>query len=195
MNVRSLRTRRALLTSARRILEEEGFDALTMTAVAEGAGVTRRSAYLHFPSRAELVAGLFDFVAEAEGLHDSLARVWGAPDAAAALDEWAAHLARYHVRLLPVDRAIARVQHADADAAAHRQRVSAGKLAGCRRLAKRLRDERVLAPGWTVESAADVIFALSTSDVVEGLIVDRGWSARRFAKHIGLLLRSALVAR
>ncbi len=41
-NARSRRTRAALLASARSLLEEEGFEALTMAAVAERAGVTRR---------------------------------------------------------------------------------------------------------------------------------------------------------
>jgi AcrR family transcriptional regulator len=194
LNARSRRTRDALLASARSILEEQGFDTLTMSAVADRAGVTRRAVYLHFPSRAELVGALFDSVASTEGLHDSLARVWAAPDAATALDEWARHLARYHVRLLAVDRAISRVEHADPDAAAHRARVSGEKLGGCRRLAARVHDEGVLAEPWTVATAADMIFAVSTSDVVGGLVVDRGWPPERLARHLGLLLRSTFLA-
>ena len=49
--------------------------------IAKAAGVGRVTLYGHFPSRAELVASLFDYVAGSEGLHDSLARVWDAPDA------------------------------------------------------------------------------------------------------------------
>src|SRR5437763_12813774 len=133
-NARSRRTRAALLASARAILEQQGFEALTITAVAERTGVTRRAVYIHFGTRAELVGALFDHVAEVEGLEESLREVWDAPDAVSALDHWAAHLARYHARLLAVDRAIERVRHVDADAAAHRQRVVSEKLANCRRL-------------------------------------------------------------
>src|SRR4051812_19182540 len=88
-NARSRRTRTALLAAAHAILEEQGFEALTMTAVADRAGVTRRAVYMHFPRRAELVGAIFDHVAEAEGLAESLERVWAAPDAVSALDEWA----------------------------------------------------------------------------------------------------------
>ena len=192
-NARSRRTRETLLQAARAILEGEGFEALTMAGVADRAGVTRRAVYLHFASRSELVAGLFEHVARAEGLHESLRHVWDAPDAASALDEWARHLARYHTRLLAADRAIERVRRHDADAAGHRERVMRGKLAGCRRLAQRVADEGVLAPGWDVDSAADMIFALSTSDVVEGLTRDRRWSRARLADGLGLLLRSTLI--
>jgi AcrR family transcriptional regulator len=193
-NARSRRTRAALLSAAHAILREQGFEALTMTAVANRAGVTRRTVYLHFPTRAELVAGLFDHVAGAEGLAESLGRVWEAPDAASALDEWAAHLARYHPRLLAVDRAVERVRHLDPDAAAHRKRVAAEKLANCRRLARRLADEGRLATGWTAESATDMLFALISSDMIEALLVDRRWSRQRLAQRLAALFRSTFIA-
>jgi AcrR family transcriptional regulator len=193
-NARSRRTRAALLSAAQAILQEQGFEALTMTAVAERAGVTRRAVYMHFTSRAELVAALFDHVASAEGLQESLRGVWEAPDAASALDEWAAHLARYHPRLLAVDRAVQRVWRHDPDAAAHRRRVVAEKLANCRRLAQRLHDEGRLAGGWTTESATDMLFALISTDLIEALIVDRRWSRQRLAEHLALLFRSTFVS-
>lgn len=193
-NARSRRTRAALLGSARTILEERGFEALTMTAVAEEAGVTRRSVYLHFPTRAALVGALFDQNAEVEGLAESLQRVWDAPDAVAALDEWAAHLARYHARLIAVDRAVERVRHVDEDATALRRRVVAEKLDSARRVAGRLDREGRLAPPWTAATAADMLFALISSDVIEALTVDRRWSQRRLAEHLALLLRRTFVA-
>jgi len=192
-NARSRRTRAALLAAARTILEEQGFEALTMTAVADRAGVTRRAVYLHFATRAALVGALFDYNIGVEGLEASVRRVWEAPDAVSALDEWARHLARYHPRLLAVDRAVERVRSVDADAAAHRRRVVQAKLASCRRLADRLADEGRLAAPWTVESATDMLFSLISSDMVEALIVDRRWSQRRYAEHLGLLLRSTFV--
>jgi AcrR family transcriptional regulator len=189
-NARSRRTRAALLAATHAILEERGFEALTMTAVAERAGVTRRAVYMHFPTRSALVGELFDYVAQVEGLAASLEHVWTAPDAVSALDEWAAHLARYHPRLLTVDRAVQRVWRDDPDAAAHRARVVKAKLTNCRRLAKWLAEEGRLAPGWTTASATDMLFALIASDVIEALIVDRRWSRARLAEHLALLFRS-----
>jgi AcrR family transcriptional regulator len=193
-NARSRRTRAALLAAAHAILEEQGFEALTMTAVAQRAEVTRRAVYMHFPTRAELVGALFDHVADVEGLADSLRGVREAGDAVTALDRWAAHLARYHPRLLAVDRALQRVWRHDPDAAAHRKRVVAEKLANCRRLARGLDDEGRLARAWTTESASDMLFALISSDMIEALIVDRRWSRQRLAKHLALLFRSTFVA-
>jgi AcrR family transcriptional regulator len=192
-NARSRRTRAALLAAAHAILKEQGFEDLTITAVAERAGVTRRAVYMHFPSRSELVAELFEYVAGVEGLAEAVDEVWAAPDAVSALDRWAAHLARYHPRLLPVDRALQRVWLRDADAAAHRRRVVGAKLANCRRLAGRLDDEGRLAREWSLESASDMLFALISSDMIEALIVDRRWSREKLAEHLALLFRSTFV--
>lgn len=189
-NARSRRTRAALLDATREILEQRGFESLTMAAVAATAGVSRRAVYLHFASRAALVDALFRHIAEHEGLDDSTRRVWAAPDGAAALDEWARHLARYHGRLLAVSRAVERVRREDADAARHRRRVVRAQLANCRRLAARLDQEGRLAPPWTVDSATDMLWALISTDMIEGLLVERRWSRRRLAEHLAVLLRS-----
>jgi AcrR family transcriptional regulator len=192
-NARSRRTRGTLLASARAILEQQGFDALTIAAVADHARVTRRTVYLHFGTRGELVGALFDYVAATEGLEKSLRSVWDAPDGVAALDEWAQHLARYHPQLLAVDRAVDRARDLDADAAAHRARVAAEKLENCRLLAARLAEEGRLARGWTVASARDMLYALISSEVIEALLVDRRWSRQRLAQHLGQLFRSTFV--
>src|SRR6266536_1845633 len=53
-------------------VEEPRTEWLTMAAVAERAGVSRRAVYLHFASRAELLTELFGHVSEREGLAASL---------------------------------------------------------------------------------------------------------------------------
>jgi AcrR family transcriptional regulator len=191
-NARGRRTRAALLAATRALLEEEGFEELTMAAVAERAGVSRRACYLHFGSRSDLVADLFDYVAETEGLAASTAHVWEAPDAAAALDEWARHLARYHPRVLAVARAAEQVGRDDPDAAGHRERVVRAQLSNCRRLAEWLEREGRLAPPWTVETATDMLFALISTDMIDKLLTRR-WSRRRLGDGISLLLRSTFV--
>jgi AcrR family transcriptional regulator len=189
-NARGRRTRAALLAATRVILEEQGFEGLTMGAVAEQAGVTRRAVYLHFSSRAELVGALFDFLAEAEGLADSLERVWRQPDALSSLDAWVRHLASYHARLLPVTRAIERVRHVDADAAAHHAHVVRAQRANCRRLVRLLERDGQLRPEWTRNAATDMLWALISSDIVEGLLTERAWSPDRLAKYLALVFRS-----
>jgi AcrR family transcriptional regulator len=192
-NARSRRTRAALLDATRALLEEHGTEWLTMAAVAERAGVSRRAVYLHFASRAELLTELFGHVSEREGLAASLQPVWDAQDAAAALDQWARHLARFHPRILAVARAIQRVRRDDPDAAAHWKLVMADQQACCHRLAAWLAREQRLAPPWTVQTAADMLWALMSFDLLEELLVDRGWSGTRFRTHLAALLRATFL--
>jgi AcrR family transcriptional regulator len=193
-NARSRRTCAALLAATRELLEEQGFEALTMAAVADRAGVSRRAVYLHFSSRAELVTALFGHLGETEDIAGSLRRVWEAPDAVAALAEWARHLARIHPRLLAVARAVDRVRGSDPDAAAFWDRAMGNWHAGCRRLVAWLDREGRLARPWTVDTAADMLWALMSFDVLEGLLVQRRWSRRRYAEHLAALLHATFVA-
>lgn len=192
-NARSQRTRAALLASMRALLEEAGFEALTMAAVAERAGVSRRAIYLHFTSRAELVTSLFDYLAEQEGLDASLRKVWDAPDAISTLEQWARHMSAYTTRLLFVDRAVNRVWEQDPDAARHRDRIVASQRRNARMIAERLRAQGVLAPMWTVEEAADMLWALMSTDIIERLVTVRRWSRRRLADHYFTLLKGTFV--
>jgi AcrR family transcriptional regulator len=52
-------TRRRLITEARASFREEGFDATTLAAVARRAGVAVGTVCLHFPTKADLIAGAF----------------------------------------------------------------------------------------------------------------------------------------
>lgn len=193
-NARSRRTRDALLDAAVAILEEDGLDALSMATVAERAGISRRGAYLHFRSRTDLVNGVFAHAAGGADLAGSLAPIWEAPDAEAALAEWARHLGRYHPRLLAVDRAIQRVRHRDADAARHYERVQAAQRGSCRRLAEWLDEEGRLAAPWTVETATDMLWAQVSSEVIGGLLEECGWSTDDVADHLAAMYVATFVA-
>lgn len=192
-NLRSERTRAELLGAMRTLLEERGFEALTMAAVAERAGVSRRAVYLHFNSRSDLVTQLFDYVSDQERLVESQRPVWEAATALAALDEWARHLARYTPRVLAVDSAVDRVREVDPDARRHHQTVCRQQRASARKLMKRLEEEGLLAPGWNPATGADMMWALMSAEVVRRLVVELRWSRRQLTDHLIQLFRSVFV--
>lgn len=193
-NARSRRTRAALLDAALAILQRDGFEALTMASVGEEAGVSRRGVYLHFRSRADIVRGLFDHVADAAALDASLAPVRDADDPVDALTAWAHHLAGYHPRVLPVDRAIERVRDRDPDAAEHYSKVQAAQRETCRLLASGLSESGRLADPWTVTTATDMLWAQVSSEVIGGLLEQCGWSQDELADHLAAMYRATFVA-
>lgn len=192
-NARSQRTRGALLAATRQILESDGFEALTMAAVAEQAGVSRRAVYLHFTTRTELVSGLFEYIARQEGLAESTSSIWAAPDAVAALRAWIKHLTTYHPRVMTVDRAIEQVRRVDADAQRHRDTVTQAQLANCRRIAEWLEREGRLNTSWTVDSATDLLFGLICTELFERLMTMRGWTTEVLENRLWTMCRAVLV--
>jgi hypothetical protein len=63
-------------------------------------------------------------------------------------------------------------------------------LAGARRLADWLaREERLAAP-WTPATAADMIWSLMSPDLLNRLLRERRWPARRIGDHLAVLLTS-----
>jgi AcrR family transcriptional regulator len=189
-NARGRRTREALLSAARHLVEERGFEAVTLAAVAEAAGVSHRALYLHFHSRSDLLTTLYRHLGVTEDLASSLARVWDSPDSVSALAEWAAHIARSHPRILAINRAIERARFTDPDAAALWDLTMRNWLKSCRRLAAWLDDDGSLSERWTAQSAADMLWTLMSWDVTERLVVSRKWSERRYAELFGDLLLS-----
>lgn len=194
-NARSRRTRAAVLDAARALLEEHGPTALTMAATAERAGVSRRSVYLHFATRADLLVALYDHVYEVERVGDSLRPVLDAPDPVTALDELAAHVGRLRPRVGAAAAAIRRERRSDPDFAAHWEVVARDQRRICRHVIKALQREGHLAEQWTVATATDMLWTLLSGDVIDNLMIDCGWSTERYVDHVAALIRATFVAR
>jgi AcrR family transcriptional regulator len=192
LNARSRRSRAALLDATRGLIEEHGFDGLTMAAIAERAGVSRRAVYLHFATRAELVTALYRRLAETEDIAASLQKVWDSPGPVAALGEWARHIARIHPRILPVMQAVERARHLDPDAQQLWQAGEQGWQAGSRRLADWLEREGQLASPWTAGTASDMLWSLMSIDLLERLLHGRRWAPEQLGDHLAILLTATL---
>lgn len=191
-NARSRRTRAAILDATWTLIEEEGAEALSIAEVARRAGITRRAFYLHFASPGELLPALFDHVNETLDLAASNRPVLEAPDSLSALEAAAVHVARFHAEILPLARAIDRARRSDPDAEVFWQNAMRNWYAWCQMLVGRLVAEGRLAEPWTEKTAADLLWAFMSVDLLEDLVHDRGWSREEYAERLSLLLRRAL---
>jgi AcrR family transcriptional regulator len=193
-NARGRRTRAALLQAISEIVESQGFDGLTMNAVADKAGVSRRAIYLHFRSRADLIPALHDYAVEKLGLEDSLERVWAQETPEATLDEWAAHLTRINLRAMGVDRAVRYTRHSDPDVEAYRRGVAERQRRNCRILIEGMHEAGRLHPQWSVDDAVDMLWSLISTDMLEALADECDWDTGKVAERLGFLLRRTFLA-
>jgi len=182
--VSSTATRQTILEAARELLERDQWSGVGLADVARDAGVSRQAIYLHFGSRSALLLALVDWVDEAEGLGDLVARVDEAPTGAAALDELVALNAAVVVAHDAARRSDADLEAAWQDRMRHRRALY-------RRVAIRLEAEGVLA--LPRDEAVDLVWALLGSRVHEDLVVARGWSRKRYEQRMRALLRTALL--
>ncbi|MFD4690101.1 ScbR family autoregulator-binding transcription factor [Streptomyces sp. NBC_00683] len=65
---RAIRTRRVFLEAAAEVFDEHGYDAATIAAILERAGLTRGALYFHFTSKEELARGVLEEAVTAEGV-------------------------------------------------------------------------------------------------------------------------------
>ncbi|SCE36170.1 ScbR family autoregulator-binding transcription factor [Streptomyces sp. PpalLS-921] len=65
---RAIRTRRIFLEAAAEVFDEHGYDAATIAAILERAGLTRGALYFHFTSKEELARGVLQEAVTSDGV-------------------------------------------------------------------------------------------------------------------------------
>jgi AcrR family transcriptional regulator len=186
-------TRTRILERAWDLVLDQGVADLTLAAVGRAAGVSRQAVYLHFANRAGLLREMARHVDHASGFVD---RVRGTRELPAPqrlerlLREWLAYLPR----ILPVARALeAAAVTGDDGADAFRERMGEWRDA-IRRAVAALDRTEALDPDWTVDEAADWIWAAVHPATYHHLVVDRGWAPERVAERtVATLLRQVVV--
>jgi len=96
---RGEQTKAAIIDAALGLFSEKGFEATTMRAIAERAGVSLGNAYYYFESKEQLIQGFYDHAAALHGqqLPDRLDGVLGFGDRLIAhLDLWLDLMAPHH---------------------------------------------------------------------------------------------------
>ena len=193
---RGLATRERILRAATTLLVRDGYLHTTMASIAAEAGVAVQSLYLRFGSKVAILKAVLDvaIVGDFEPV-PLLDRKWVQELAATEDGQAAVHLyASVTARILSRTHAIyAVVQAAAAGEAGEllaenkRQRHE-----GQRTIAELLGRKPGVAPGLTVDTAADLIYGLVSEDLYGLLVVDRGWSTDEWERWCADILGGVL---
>jgi AcrR family transcriptional regulator len=188
MSRRSEATRERILRAARALLIERGYHGVGMAEIARAAGVSRQAVYLHFGSKADLFVAMVDHGDREAGLADVLRESM----AGRAPAEQLLALPVVQAYMGPRNRDLVRVLYAaraedPAAEAAWQNRMEARHQAA-RQIMQDLADAGMLGEGWTVDEAADLVWALISNHIYLYL-TERGWTEERYVRHMQTVLR------
>lgn len=181
-------TTRARIVRAALAQIEQGHGTVSMGAIAKAAGVSRQALYLTFTNRTNLFIAVLRFADGQRGIVEERARIRATRtgrDALLAIVDRQARLNPEYKRLADAFEVLRRQDAAAEEAWQDRQR---DRLAGCRMVATRLADEGSLRSGLDVETAADLIWSVTSSTLWDDLVTVRGWTATAYSEQLAQLL-------
>lgn len=180
MSRRVEQTRRAILTAAWRRVEAG--ESTRLGDIAGEAGVSRQALYNHFRSRGGLLLALVEHVDVELGLFERIARVEAVEDPGERLLATVAMAAEFEPEVHGIALALARQAAGDAEAAAAVEDRMAHRRHGLRDPIEALAASGRLAGDFTVEEVVDLLWEAGAPSSYEHLVVERGWSPRRWSQ-------------
>jgi len=179
---RAQATRRRIMRAAYERFCDQGYAGATMADVAATAGVAVQTVYFTFHTKAELLAGAYDFAVLGEDdpkpppLQPWYSAAAAAPDAHAALRLLAGGTAAIIVRAAPLETVVRATAASDPEAAAVWDRHERLRADGYRGMVELLASKAPLAHGLTIERATDLFLLYLGPLPYRGLVVDYGWT-------------------
>ena len=192
-SARAEQTRLRIIDAANRLLLERGYHGVGLEAVAEAAGVSRQTVYDRFGSKSGLLKEMTARAEEQAGLPRRLPAVFGQPDGLAMLRAFLDAVVAVEPKVYPYSRLVYAARVDDPVAAEMWQSRLASRRAGLGVVFQKLATEGRLRQGVTAEEAADVAWAIASPHQYEYLVVERGWSLRRYRKHLEQTIASRLL--
>jgi AcrR family transcriptional regulator len=179
-------TRRKIEEAAGRLFTSRGYEATTMQAIADEAGVHVQTIYLAYGTKASvLAAAATRLVAgdEDPGSHPGQRRwvreIVGTPDPRRKLRLYVRHVREVTPRVVGLIDTLRAGAPSDADVAGFLAQMLQGRHEGPYALLEPLASAGQLRPGLTRSAAADITYALASPDTFRALVHDRGWSWSR----------------
>jgi AcrR family transcriptional regulator len=169
-----------------------GFEALVV-------GVSVQTVYKAFGNKARLAKAVFDVAMAGDDdavpmlQRASLSRVRDEPDARAKFRLYGEFLAEVAPRHVPVQLVIRDAATSDPEAREAWAQLQAERLNGMTLFARALHDDGHLRPGVSANEARDVLWTYNSAELFQLLVLERGWSPKRYGRWIAAGLISALL--
>jgi AcrR family transcriptional regulator len=192
-------TRRTIVGAAARLFTERGYGATTVDAIAEAAGVSRKTVFTSVGGKTEAlklaldwaIAGDDEPVPMLERPHIKAAMQ--EPNARRMLASYARHVRQTSARTAPLHQVVQAAAGLDADIRALADDGRAQRIRGMRAIAQVLADRGALKPDLTPSEAADTLWLLNDPGVYHRLVIEQKWSPDRYERWLADALISLLI--
>ncbi|MGV0644699.1 helix-turn-helix domain-containing protein [Mycolicibacterium sp. XJ2546] len=193
--------RAAVIEAARTLFVERGYAATTIEAISTASGVPPATIYRLFSSKRGILKAILDVSIAGDDQPVALPQrtkvqtVLAHPDPRNQVAGFVAIASEVNSRTAPVYRILVGAASSDPDAAALLEDLNRQRRTGQGRLARALGRAGALRPGLREAEAADSIYALMSPEIYRLLVIDRGWSPKRYERWLTQLLVDGLLAR
>lgn len=183
-------TRRTVVAAAADLFVRDGYAATTLDAVAEAAGVSRKTVFNAVGGKPVLLKLAWDhtLVGDDEPVsmadRPAVARIVATTDPAAAIGLWADLVVDVAERTVGLSGVVVAAADTDPDAAALLERSATERWAGARAFAGHLDAIGGLRDGLAVEEAADLLWTLNDGAAYRLLVLDRGWAVAAYRQWL-----------
>jgi AcrR family transcriptional regulator len=192
-------TRSRIVAAAVDLFIAHGYAATTMDAIAERAGVSRKTVFSAVGGKAAVLKLAFDTTLAGDDEPVAIADqpAWkdamDGDDRAGVLDAWIAMNAAIARRVAPLHHVVVVAADGDADAAAILGDTERQRAEGTRTLMARLSDLGGLRPGLGPDDAAAMADTLIDPCFYRRLVVTHGWPVERYTAYVQQLARASLI--
>ena len=187
----SMATRQRIVSSARRLMLERGYRRTSVAAIAVDVGVHVDTVYQLAGRKPQLLREVLEQAISGEGKavppeeRKYVRAIRSEADAAEKLRIYAAAIRATQERLAPVVRVVREAAPSEPDVEALWSEITERRAAHMRTFVGDVSQARPLRNGLSVDRAADIVWALNSTDVYLLLTDGRGWSPDDYQQWLG----------
>jgi AcrR family transcriptional regulator len=182
----AVQTRRRIVASAARLFVEQGYGTTTVDAVAEAAGVSRKTVFTAVGSKLDLLTTAVDWAVAGDDEpmpvadRTAMRQLLQQRDPGILLTGLARSFTAISIRVAPLSGALEAAAGIDHGARAVLEQSHRRRLGDARKVVERLRDLDALTGDLTYEEAVDLVWLAMDPALFDRLVRMRGWAAERF---------------
>jgi AcrR family transcriptional regulator len=193
------RNRREVLTVAKRLFLANGYAATTIGQIAKAAGVSVETVYKAFTNKSGVLKAVFDVTVAGDDEpipmveRDDIKAVIAEPDPARKIRLYAKHMAEVQPRIAAVQLMVRDAAASDPGAADVWRQLRAELLNGMAQFAANLQATGGLRSRLPANHVRDLLWTFNSVEFFELLVLQRGWSPKRYAEFVADTLIGALL--